>query len=193
MLFLRWPASSGRCGKVAPAGPSGQTQHLLLDSWSSSTDAPSSGCPGSGSAASLPTDSGSTKAHHCPSCCRLCSKASSLAFVRMWAAGLGCHWRPREPLWFSSCPSRVCRQMALSAGSSHCRGTPHPCRTLRTGGRGAHCARLTPGRAESTWPVRTMFSPQLPLGIPRSMTHSPVPGQGPSQPSQPSPTQYHPD
>lgn len=54
----------------------------------------------------------------------------------MWGAGLGCHWRPREPLEFCSYPSGVCRQTALAAGFSHCRGTPHPCRTLQTGGRG---------------------------------------------------------
>lgn len=61
-------------------------------------------------------------------------------------------------------------------------------------GEGGSPVRLPPGRAESTWPMR-MFTPPiyLPLGIPPSMTHSPVPGQGPSQPSQLSPTQCHPD
>lgn len=125
-----WKSSSLHQG---PGGlPTSQQLLLVYCSTSAEMHAPSSCCPGS--AASQPTDSGSTKPmtdQPAPDCSSTSSQR--LGFVRVWGAGLSCHWRPQEPLWFCSCPSGVCRQTALIVGFSHCQDIHHPCRTQQTG------------------------------------------------------------
>lgn len=136
MLFL-CSLSAQHCGRATPSGPWRLTsQQLLLVYCSTSAET-------HGSFLTLPwlcsqpvylliLAAPSPSLTNLPQTA-LALRPSGLAFVRVWGAGLSCHWRPGEPLWFCSCPSGVYRQTALIVGFSHCQDIHHPCRTQQTG------------------------------------------------------------